>query len=89
MRIYTNLFNYTQEELKAFYEAKKTIIGAYSKFYEIQYSQAQNQFYCVQLNYFFNTKKHGYGFAKKGYHHVLTPAEANYILKEKVFNEEE
>lgn len=79
MRKYTALFGYTQDELKAFYLAGKTIIGAYNGFYEIQYSQAQQQFYCVKSNY------HYIGFARKGRHYILTPADVNKVLKKDVF----
>lgn len=81
-RKYDGLFGYSQSEFKKFYEQGKTIIGTNNKFYEIQYSPAQQKFYAVELKYKNN------GFAQKGRHHILSPKDANYILGKKVFWED-
>lgn len=81
-RKYDNLFGYTQDEFKKFYEQGRTIIGTSNKFYEIQYSPAQQKFYAAELNY------KNDGFAKKGRHHILSPKDANHVLGKKVFWEE-
>lgn len=81
-RKYDNLFGYSQDEFKKFYEQGKTIIGTSNKFYEIQYSPAQKKFYAAELNYKNN------GFAQKGRHYVMKPKDANNVLGKKVFWED-
>lgn len=81
MKAITNLFGLTQNELHEYYVDKQTIIATRTKWYEIQYSQAQGLFYVIELN--FRTSD----FCKKGRFFTLTPKMANTMLGKEIFYE--
>lgn len=74
-------WGYTQNELKRFYEQNKIIVFKYNNVYQLEYSQAQQQFYFVKTRFYF------VGLTAKNRHYILTPKEANHILKANIFNE--